>query len=342
MAVILLTCMTAAAASEAGSSSDPLVSKSYVDGDYTTAVLAQGEAAINTGLEAAYNAAAGTLSGSSSDYTLTSGYERFWLPEGESVTLTFGASAVLVDGGAKISSITGTVINITTGEEVTSGISLAKNSKYFCAEDTTLVITSAGGAVVTVDGGYKLSANASRALSYTDVPANEWYYSSALYIYNNELYHDYADTTFKPNEPTTRAELVYALWKYSGSPKASSAATFTDVTDAWSIDAISWAQENGIVNGYGNGMFGPNDSIERQGIATIMYRYAAYIGRSVSATTDLKGYTDAAEVGDWAIDAVKWANAEGLIVGTSATTISPAYTASRSQVATIIMRFASK
>ncbi len=331
LVLTLLTGMTWASASEAGSSSDPLVSKSYVDGEYTKDVMDRGQTLIDSAL------GGGTFDPQLDQYSLADGYTRLWVPSGGSIVLGFGASAILVDGAASCS-VTGTAVNVTTGKTVASG-SLVKNNRYFCAEDSTVNLTSGTGAVISVDGRYLPSESVTRALDYADVSAEKWYYSAAAYIYNNELYHDYESTKFRPDDPTTRAELVYALWVLSGKPQVSTTTPFSDVTEQWSVMPIAWAQSTGIVNGYGDGRFGPDDSIERQAIAAIMYRYAKYMGRDVSATTDLAGYTDVDEIGQWAMDAVKWANSEGLIKGTSETLISPMYTAARCQVAAIIMRF---
>ena len=338
--MVLLVSMTGAFASGAGSSSDPLVSQSYVDDDYTEAVLAQGGTAIDEGLTAVYTAYAGTLISDSEGYLLTSEYEQFWIPDGGSVTVKTGASFVVYNGSVSIQSLDGTVINVSTGEEISSSASLSAYRRYFCAEDTTVTLGSDGGAVVAVDGRYILASGAAEALQYSDVPGSAWYYEAAYFVYENELFYDYDDTKFRQGEALTRAEFVYALWALSGCPEPDGTASFTDVTDEWSIKAISWAEENGIVNGYGGGLFGPDDTIERQGIATMMYRYSDYMGESVSASKSLSAYTDVDDIGDWALTAMKWANAKGLITGMTDTTLEPKGTATRAQVATIIMRYA--
>ena len=99
------------------------------------------------------------------------------------------------------------------------------------------------------------------------------------------------------------------------------------------------AEENGIVTGYGDGTFGPEDSITREQLAAILYRYASYKGYDVTISADLSSYTDADSVSAYAVDAMSWANAEGLITGVTATTLNPTGTATRAQVATILMRF---
>ena len=103
--------------------------------------------------------------------------------------------------------------------------------------------------------------------------------------------------------------------------------------------AVLWAKENEIVNGYDNGTFGPEDPITREQIAAILYRYAVFKAYPTASESDLGGYTDAGEISGYAIPAMKWANAQGLITGTSATTLLPTGTASRAEAAVILMRF---
>ena len=100
-----------------------------------------------------------------------------------------------------------------------------------------------------------------------------------------------------------------------------------------------WANANGIVKGFGDGTFLPDANITREQMAAIIYRYAQFKGYDVSKTTDISGYTDASSVSDWALDAMKWANASGLITGRSATTLAPDGNTTRAEAAAILMRF---
>ncbi|MCI8849839.1 MAG: S-layer homology domain-containing protein, partial [Oscillibacter sp.] len=102
----------------------------------------------------------------------------------------------------------------------------------------------------------------------------------------------------------------------------------------------AWASANGIVNGYSDGTFRPNNPITREQMAAFLYRYAGYKGRDISARADLNGYLDAAQIAGYAVEPIQWANAQGLINGTSSTTLSPTGNATRAQVAVILTRFA--
>ncbi len=119
--------------------------------------------------------------------------------------------------------------------------------------------------------------------------------------------------------------------------------SFKDVeAGAWYADAVAWAHQNGIVNGYEDGRFGPNDPITRQQLATILYRYATMTGavsKANGAGVNLNKYKDASQIGDYAVDAMKWVNAAKIMTGTSATTLEPAGNTNRMQIAAVLHRF---
>ena len=145
---------------------------------------------------------------------------------------------------------------------------------------------------------------------------------------------------FAPNVTTSRAMIVSILHRLEGEPAASGKASFDDVVaGSWYADAVAWAEEHNIVEGYGNGKFGPNDLITREQFAAILYRYANFKGYNTSKSADLSGYADASAISDWALAAMKWANAEKLITGRTATTLVPKGEATRAEAAAILKRF---
>jgi hypothetical protein len=177
--------------------------------------------------------------------------------------------------------------------------------------------------------------------TFSDVSPLDWFYVSVTSAVYRELMNGTSATAFSPNDPTNRAMLVTVLYRLEGSPQVTKTSSFTDVKDGeWYTDAVTWANANNIVTGYGGGLFGANDSVTREQMATILHRYASYKHYDTTKTADLASYTDAPEIGAWALDALKWANAEGLIAGRTATTLAPGGTATRAEVATILIRFA--
>lgn len=175
---------------------------------------------------------------------------------------------------------------------------------------------------------------------FTDVDQDKWYHEGVDYAIKNGLMNGTGADTFAPDATTTRAMVVTILYRLDGEPAVTKDIPFADVpAGQWYSNAINWAAANGIVNGYGDDKFGPDDTITREQMAAILYRYASYKGYSVSDLANLTGYTDAASVSEWASTAMRWAVAEGLIEGTNATTLSPSGDSTRAQVATILMRF---
>ena len=176
-------------------------------------------------------------------------------------------------------------------------------------------------------------------LPFTDVQEDMWYYSAVQYVYAQGLMAGTTTSTFSPDMSTSRGMIVTILHRLSGSP-AGGSSNFTDVaTDMYYADAVAWAAANGVVSGYGDGRFGPNDPITREQMALILQGYARLEGKDVSARTDLSVYTDAGAVSNYALEAMRWARAVGLINGTSDTTLTPRGTATRAQAAVILRGF---
>jgi hypothetical protein len=154
------------------------------------------------------------------------------------------------------------------------------------------------------------------------------------------LFNGVSETRFDANGTLSRSMIVTVLWRLNGqtSPKGSS--SFGDlIAGKWYSDAIAWAAENGIVQGYADGRFGIDDAVTREQIVTILFRYAAYAGIDVNARADLSAFADAASVPSWATEAMSWAVASGLIRGRDDNTLSPTDGATRAELAAVIMRF---
>lgn len=176
-------------------------------------------------------------------------------------------------------------------------------------------------------------------LPFTDVEGH-WAEDAIRYVYERGLMNGMEADLFLPDGEMTRAMLVTTLYRMEGSPKPGPDNPFTDVnSDAWYTDAVLWASENGIVNGVDEDLFAPDASITREQLATMLLRYAEYKSYDTSGRSDLSDFTDADQIGGWAKEALSWANAAGLIYGRSENTIAPQGTATRAEIATILMRF---
>ena len=176
-------------------------------------------------------------------------------------------------------------------------------------------------------------------LPFTDVRESDWFYEDVAFAYENGLFAGTSNTTFSPNASMTRAMLVTVLYRLEGEPAVSGRSGFSDVTfNSYYEDAVTWAADNGIVNGTSITTFSPNANVTREQMAAILYRYAQYKKYNTAASSSLNGFTDQASVSGYATASLEWAVAEKLVNG-SAGKLMPTGNATRAQVAAILHRF---
>ena len=176
-------------------------------------------------------------------------------------------------------------------------------------------------------------------LPFTDVRESDWFYEDVAFAYENGLFAGTSDTTFSPNASMTRAMLVTVLYRLEGQPAVNGRSGFSDVQyNGYYEDAVTWAADNGIVNGTSTSTFSPNVNVTREQMAAILYRYAQYKKYNTAASSGLNGFTDHASVSGYAAASLEWAVAEKLVNG-SAGKLMPTGNATRAQVAAILHRF---
>lgn len=199
----------------------------------------------------------------------------------------------------------------------------------------SLPVGSAGQYALVLDGK-------SHALPFTDLAAGAWYEDAVAYVYRHDLMSGFSEDTFGPNAALSRAQLCQILYNMEGRPAVTGSGSFSDLADgAWYTDAVTWAASKGIVDGYGGGLFGPDDNITREQLASILYRCAQARGDDVSVgeDTNILSYSDAADVAEYAVSAMQWACGAGVITGISESALAPRGEATRSQTAAMLMRF---
>ena len=174
---------------------------------------------------------------------------------------------------------------------------------------------------------------------FIDVAPNAWYKDAVQYAYANGLMTGVSANEFAPDATTTRGMIVSMLARLEGVESANDAG-FADVEGEWYATAVNWAASVGVVSGYEDNTFRPNDAITREQLAAILMNYSAYKGEDVSARADLSAYTD--QPSAWAEETMSWAVAEGLISGVTNTELQPQGQATRAQVAAILQRFLCK
>ena len=211
--------------------------------------------------------------------------------------------------------------------------------------DGTYTFTMPSGGV-TVKAAFKLKTCDGGAdcpsRRFTDLDVKAWYHPYTDYVITQGLMHGKAPTSFVPDGIVTRAEMVTVLWNMSGTPVVNYLMTYTDVSEeAWYAEAIRWASSEGIVDGYGNNAFGPDDPITREQMATMLYRYEKELGGGgfTGAWMFQSAFTDAAKVNDWAREAVAWCGMNGILEGRGDGSFDPAGKAQRSELAKVLTKY---
>ena len=189
---------------------------------------------------------------------------------------------------------------------------------------------------VTVTASFR----AATEQAFTDVADSDWYAEAVNYVSANGLMEGIRSGIFDPTGTTTRAMLVTVLYRLEGSPNAVGNSDFSDVaSDAWYADAVTWASENGIVDGYGHSQFGPSDPVTREQAASILYRYTCWKHLDGEVQGLLDGFADGGTVSAWAREATAWAVGVGLLNGRSGKKLEPQGLTTRAETAALLMRF---
>lgn len=188
-----------------------------------------------------------------------------------------------------------------------------------------------------LDSSAKLEI-AENGKTFVDVPAGHWAGEAVQFATARELFQGTGKGDFSPGVSMSRAMLVTVLHRLASEP-AAEGVSFPDVEqDGWYAKAVAWASEEGIVLGTGNG-FAPNAPITREALVAILFRYAQKQGLDTNAGTAAAGFADGTSVSSWAAEAMNWAVANGILTGKTGNLLDPAGTASRAEVAAMIMRF---
>ena len=251
-------------------------------------------------------------------------------PSRDTLTLeTNGGSPI-----APIHAARGTTLELSALHTEKSGF---RFTGWYLDKALTLPVTS-----LRLDGDQTVYAGwVSLELPFRDVRPEDWFYADVRYVYESGLMNGTAEGLFSPDLFTSRAMIVTVLWRLSGSPVVNYYMPFADVDQAaWYAEAVRWAASCGIVAGYDNGNFGPNDPVTREQLAAILYRCAAYRQEdtSIGADTNILSFTDVASVSEYAVPALQWACGAGILQGADGALL-PTHPATRAQTAAILHRF---
>ena len=328
--------MTSFTAADRGTSAD----RDGTNGSFAfTVVLSKGTATGNA-FTSTYAEAAATVTGGTITATAYTG--------GGGGPATYAITAPDVENGTvRVSpsrASRGTTVTITVTPD--EGYEL-ESLTVLDSRDNEISLTDKG------DGKYTFTMPAGRVtveasfakiapepLPFGDVDDGDWFADAVRFVYANGMMNGVSETDFAPHAATSRSMIVTILYRMEGEPVVDYAMDFTDVaSDAYYTEAVRWAASKGIVGGYGNGLFGANDDVTREQLAAILYRYAACQGYDVSQRADLSGFGDAESISDYAQAALSWAHAQGLVLGFEDGSLRPQGTASRAQIAAVLMRF---
>ncbi len=340
-----LTALTvgAANAAAAGGAEDPLISLGYISG-YITNVMNRANSMIETSmstLKSLMTSQLDQLLPAAPAGEVAVGYKMLNLRSGGTVTITTGSSVNLISGTLRITSLQGTLINVSDGTLVNKTDIISANNRYFAAENSSATFTVYSSAAnVTVNGAYTMTPSGNLpANSFFDVSghwAEEYIYS----LSSSGIVSGMGDGLFMPNNTVTRGMFVTILGRLYGADKAAySVSKFSDVSISdWYGPYVAWAAEKGISTGYHDGTFAPNENMTREQMAVLIMRYAGMASAPLKQAAGEKTFSDDGIIGSWAKESVYAAQRAGLIGGREDGTFDPKGTATRAEVCTIVYR----
>ena len=260
--------------------------------------------------------------------------------------------AVTVPSGTTGGRVVVSPSRATEGTQVTVNVTVDEG---YVLSDLT-VTDSQGNAIALIDAGsgrYTFTMPASavtvrasfaerqETIPFIDVTDGDWFHDAVAYVYSQGMMNGVSGNRFDPSGTLNRAMVAQVLYNLEGAPAASGSA-FPDVAgDKWYADAVGWAASQGIVEGFGGGIFRPEVYVYLLQFAVILYRYAVYKGYDTAADgAAAESFRDADQVSGWAEEAVAWAVDAGLLTGKGNQTLDPAGTATRAEAAQLLQRFA--
>ena len=351
LAAILLLCGIRAFAT-GGSSSDPLISVSYLTNTFlpklqsmlagraeekTAGVYQAAEDRLDD-LGNSYLAAMGGASGMEG-WSYSGTYTEKTLKRGDTLTLSSGSGLLWLTGRG---TPTAGLVDVTAGTEAAAGAALAANHRCLNGSEGSVTVTVLSDAAsACVEGYWILTESGEDVTGFTDLTqSKDWFYDAVRFAVDRGLFNGLTETVFSPNSSMDRSMLATVLYRMAGQPAAVYAGAFSDVADGqWYTAGIEWAASRGVVTGYDDGTFLPAAPVTREQIALMLYRYAGtHLGLATDQRGDLSAFSDAGKVSFWAEEAVAWAAGAGIVGGFDDGTLKPGNTATRAEVATMLQR----
>lgn len=332
---------------------DSLISLRFLEETYIPRVVDQGEELAREALDGAYEEAAARLDTMAAGFLKQAGAEQEGGHSAAYIRQTFSlydsirlasGSGVVVERGTVMLTHTGTVVDVTAGQEVPSGSLLSPSHRYLVAEDTQAVfVMHSDAADLAIQGDYALSVSGVEATPFADVSIYDWFRDPVLTCWKWDLFTGAGNSyTFAPDVKLDRAMIMTLMYHLAGDPERELRAartTFPDTPDnEWFTPYVSWAAEQGLCVGNELGMFDPFRRLNREEMVQCLYNFAtAYLGLELTERADLSVFADAGQVDAWAENAMSWAVGAGLI-----STLGARNEASRAEVAGMLANFVEK
>ena len=348
LAFLLIAGIAGGVLGSPGSPENPLISRSFLEGGFADTLRGD----IDRNLRFGTNAAVSRLDNLQrlyAGYIFAPRFTAVTIESGGTISLSPGASFILTSGTAAVTVTRGEVINISTGSPIASGSAVPQFGRIFCAENSWAVINAASAVSGMVDGFYRLGFGgavtppAGSANPFADVSSADWFYNAVVHVFNAGIMQgtSISPMLFSPNMNLTRAMFVTTLYRLSGSPPQTGMSRFADVQNPESFyhAAVIWASARGIVLGFEDNTFRPNENVTREQMAAFLHRYASYAGEIMTYdSAPFNAFPDFGSVSGFAVEALRWSVYRGIISGSDGR-ILPQDTATRAQVAQIFLNY---
>ena len=331
---------------------DSLISLSYLEEMFIPTAVSQGNAEMEKKLEQVYDAAVETLHEVELEEPSQEGLYSYEFtadsyPRGTYIQLESGSGFLMLAGNAVVAH-DGVFLDVTEGTTVEGGTGLLSGHRYLVGENTAALIVARSGIMKAgIQGGYHLEESKEEAAPFLDVTLDDWYSSAVDYAYFNGLFAGMGEDRFAPTGTMNRAMMMTVFYHLAKDPEEqllNAKMTFEDVpSDQWYARFVSWAAEQGVSVGTGEGKFSPEQMVTREQVVVLLHNFAVnYMGLQLGERTDITDCADYAQISPWSQDAFSWAVASGVTGYNAEKALEPARSATRAEVASMLMNFSQR
>lgn len=333
LTLAVLSCCCSAFA--AGEKTDPLITKQFLDTQVYTDLYSYARSSLSNGFQIVRS----QLSALQAPPKTTGSAQLVYLTKDQAALAPLGGSVVLLDGVLSYRVIYGTLLNLSTGDTLIGDGTVERGYRYMAAENSMVLFTAESAAQLTLDGTGAVYGGNQSMPTFQDVTTRSWAFSPIETMAALKLVNGTGNANFQPESNMTRADFVTVLGRLYGIDISDyRRSAFDDVpASTYYAPYVTWASENGIVSGYGNDRFGPQDSITRAQMAVLLIKYARFVGITLPKPAS-EQFADHAQIPAWAKDDIYMAKHAGYIEGNEKNQFLPNNTSRRMEVCAVIAR----